>query len=95
MGERTQDSTDLNVVLGGLVGAVAAACVGLLLFYMTKHPKQAKKACRPSATWPHVLLCEYPSVYPPAYSPIYPPAHLPTCPPVSLPTCPQIYPEVV
>ena len=44
---------DLNVILGGLAGAVAAACVGLLLFYMRKHPQKAMKAHR--AFW----LCIY------------------------------------
>ena len=33
----------LNVVLGGLVGAVLALCVGLLIFYLVKHPARAKK----------------------------------------------------
>ena len=42
---KTKDVTDLNVILGGLVGAVAAACVALLLFYVQKRPKQAIKAC--------------------------------------------------
>ena len=41
---REVTETDLNVVLGGLVGVVAAACVGLLLFYLRKHPKKAMKA---------------------------------------------------
>ena len=39
------DTVDLNVILGGLVGAVLAACVALLLFYVRKRPQQAMKAC--------------------------------------------------
>ena len=35
---QNQDTLDLNVILGGLVGAVAAACVGLLLCHVRKHP---------------------------------------------------------
>ena len=40
-----KDATDLNVILGGLVGAVTAACVAPLLFYMRRNPKKAMKAC--------------------------------------------------
>lgn len=41
----TQNDPDLNIILGGLVGAVAAACVGLLLFYVRKHPQRVMKVC--------------------------------------------------
>ena len=35
--------TDLNLVLGGLIGGVLTLCIGLLLFYIRRNPKQAKK----------------------------------------------------
>ena len=43
-----QDETNLNVILGALVGAAAAACVGLLLFYLKQHPQKAMKARVPT-----------------------------------------------
>ena len=52
-----QAETNLNVILGALVGAVAAACVGLLLFYLKKHPKKAMKANTPAVTMPFLLAC--------------------------------------
>ena len=51
---QANDTTDLNVVLGGLVGAVAAACIGLLLFYLRKHPQHAMKACQSPAGCSHI-----------------------------------------
>ena len=45
--------TDLNVVLGGLAATVAAACVGLLLFYMRRYPHHAVQARWPSPVCPH------------------------------------------
>ena len=42
-----QDALNLNLILGGLVGVVAAACVGLLLFYMKRHPQKVMKVCLP------------------------------------------------
>ena len=38
------DDGHLNLILGGLIGAVAAACVGRLLFLIRKHPQQVIKA---------------------------------------------------
>ena len=43
-GDQNPQQVDLNVILGGLIGAVAAACVALLLFYVKKHPQRAMKA---------------------------------------------------
>ena len=57
MPSEEKTTANLNVILGGLVGAVAAACVGLLLFYVRRRPKQAIKACQPSSASPHVM-CE-------------------------------------
>ena len=39
-----KDSANLNIILGGLIGAVAALCAGLLLYHVMQHPEQAMKA---------------------------------------------------
>ena len=38
-------SHHLSVILGGLVGVVAAACAVLLLFYIKRHPQKVMKVC--------------------------------------------------
>ena len=43
------EQADLNIILGGLIGAVGAACVALLFSYVRKHPEKAMKVCQPSA----------------------------------------------
>ena len=44
-----QAETNLNDIFGALVGAVAAACICLLLFYLKAHPQKAMKANSPTA----------------------------------------------
>ena len=62
-----KDSANLNVILGGLIGAVAAACFALLLYYVMQHPQKAMKAT--FCCMSHVLL----PIDPPICRPVYPP----------------------
>ena len=37
--------SNLHIILGAMLGVVAAACVGLLLFYLKRQPQKAMKVC--------------------------------------------------